>query len=92
MTGGVVAGSRRPPLTCPRNGARRLLGTLRPRGLTPSEARVALERAWQDVTLVADWLRAEHPIAHVACKLSLRVVYSGLLAVDRVVGEVERQT
>lgn len=81
MTGGVV--------TCPRN-APRVLGTLRPRGLTPSEACVALERAWQDVTLVADWLRAQHPVAHAACKLSLRVVYSGLLAVDRVVCELDR--
>jgi hypothetical protein len=87
MTGAVVPGARRPPLTSPASS--RVLGTLRPRGLTPSEARIALERAWQDVTLVADWLRGEHPVAHAACKLSLRVVYTGLLAVDRVVGEVE---
>jgi hypothetical protein len=93
VTVGVVPGARKPPLTCPasfpRSRARRVLGTLKPRGRTASEARIALERAWEDVSLVADWLRAEHPVAHVACKLSVRVVYSGLIAIDRVVGELE---
>jgi hypothetical protein len=93
MTDGAVPGSRRPPLTCPSSFPRkcgpRVLGTLKPRALTATEARIALQRAWEDVTLVLDWLRAEHPVAHAACKLSARVVYSGLIAIDRVVGELE---
>ena len=89
MTASVVTGARKPPLTCPASFRKRVLGTLRPRALTPTEARIALQRAWEDVTLVGDWLRDEHPVAAVACRLSMRMTYSALLAIDRVVGALE---
>ena len=67
----------------------RVLRTVRPRGLTAGEARIGLERAWQDVTLVADWLAQTHPVAAIGCRLSVRMAYSALLTIDRVVARLE---
>jgi hypothetical protein len=60
-----------------------VLGTVRPRGLTASEARVALQRAWADVTLVSDWAPGRAPgRVHGVPSLDTHV-YSALLVIER---------
>lgn len=71
----VTPGARLPP-RCP------------PRVRTRDEMREALSDAWERAVGVAEELKQHHPVHFAACRLSVRMLTSALLTMDRVLAEL----